>query len=56
MLMHHLLYRAAERAPGAPALNWVDRDVALTAEQAVTAWSGWPAPWLTSASRPVIAS
>lgn len=35
MLMHHLLYRAAERAPDAVALNWVDRNMALTAAEAV---------------------
>ncbi len=35
MLMHQLLIEGAERAPGRVALRWVDRDVALTYEQAV---------------------
>ena len=37
MLMHHLLYRVAERAPDTVALRWVDRNLALTAEEAVDA-------------------
>jgi len=35
MLMHQLLIEGAERAPGRVALRWVDRDVALTYEEAV---------------------
>ena len=35
MLMHQLLLDGAQRTPGRLALHWVDRDVALTYEQAV---------------------
>jgi acyl-CoA synthetase (AMP-forming)/AMP-acid ligase II len=35
MLMHQTLIEGAERRPGELALHWVDRDVALTYEQAV---------------------
>lgn len=37
MLMHQLLIDGAERTPDRLALHWVDRDVALTYEQAVAA-------------------
>jgi acyl-CoA synthetase (AMP-forming)/AMP-acid ligase II len=37
MLMHRLLIDGAERTPDRLALHWVDRDVALTYEQAVLA-------------------
>src|SRR3984893_14718072 len=37
MLMHQLLIDGAERTPDRLALHWVDRDVALTYEQAVLA-------------------
>jgi acyl-CoA synthetase (AMP-forming)/AMP-acid ligase II len=37
MLMHQLLIEGAERTPDRLALHWVDRDVALTYEQAVGA-------------------
>lgn len=37
MLMHHLLYRTAERTPDRPALCWVDRDRTLSATEAVDA-------------------
>jgi acyl-CoA synthetase (AMP-forming)/AMP-acid ligase II len=37
MLMHQLLIDGAERTPDRLALHWVDRDVALTYEQAVQA-------------------
>jgi acyl-CoA synthetase (AMP-forming)/AMP-acid ligase II len=37
MLMHHLLYRAAERAPDRPAFAWADRNVTQTAAEAVAA-------------------
>jgi long-chain acyl-CoA synthetase len=36
-LMHRLLIEGAERTPGRVALRWVDRDVALTYDQAVLA-------------------
>jgi long-chain acyl-CoA synthetase len=35
MLMHQVLIDGAQRTPGRLALHWVDRDVALTYEQAV---------------------
>lgn len=37
MLMHQLLIDGAERTPDRLALHWVDRDIALTYEQAVRA-------------------
>ena len=37
MLMHRALMDGAERTPDKPAWHWVDRDIALTYEQAVTA-------------------
>src|SRR5260370_654217 len=37
MLMHQLLIDGADRTPDRLALHWVDRDVALTYEQAVVA-------------------